>query len=65
VPDGRFKLPVGWLSDAAVLEGAARGRAGVYEKPALLLVTRGGATGAEIPAPAREVQEKIVETFGA
>jgi len=61
---GRFKLAAGWLIDAAGLKGATRGRAGVYERQALVLVNRGGATGGEILALAREVQDKVMEKFG-
>lgn len=64
LPGGRMKLAAAWLIDAAGLKGATRGRAGIYEKQALVLVNRGGATGAEILALAREVQDKVAEKFG-
>ena len=61
---GRFKLAAGWLVEACGLKGAARGAAGVYERQALVLVNRGGASGHEILALAREVQQTVAERFG-
>ena len=52
------------LIDACGLKGAVRGRAAVYEKHSLVVVNRGGATGADILALAREVQEAVRARFG-
>jgi UDP-N-acetylmuramate dehydrogenase len=61
---GRCKLAAGWLIEACGLKGATRGRAGVFERQALVLVNRGGATGREILDLAREVQARVAEKFG-
>lgn len=60
---GRYKLAAGWLIDACGLKGTVRGRAAVYDKQALVLINLGGATGAEILALAREVQETVLARF--
>ena len=61
---GRYKLAAGWLIEACGLKGAVRGRAGVSDKQALVLINRGGATGAEILGLAREVQDAVRNRFG-
>ena len=61
---GRYKLAAGWLIEACGLKGAVRGRAAVYDKQALVLINRGAATGAEILALAREVQDAVRQKFG-
>jgi len=64
LPGGRFKLAAGWLIEACGMKGVSRGRAAVYDRQALVLVNRGGASGREILDLAREVQERVADKFG-
>lgn len=62
--DGYIKVPAGWLIEKSGWKGKSLGNAAVYEKQALVLINRGGATGMEIKHLADTIIEDIKEIFG-
>lgn len=60
----RIKIPAGWMIDQCGWKGKALGPAAVHDKQALVLVNRGGATGADIVALSDAVRASVREKFG-
>ena len=64
LPDGRVKIPTGWMIDQCGWKGKALGPAAVHDKQALVLVNRGGAEGSDIIALSDAVRAAVREKFG-
>ncbi len=62
--DGSYKLAAGWLIDQCGWKGKSFGAAGVHDRQALVLVNRGGATGADVLGLAALINADIQRIFG-
>ena len=58
------KVPAGWLIEQAGFKGKRFGDAGIHKNQALVLVNYGNATGQDIVAVSKKIQETIFNTFG-
>ncbi|WP_133647615.1 UDP-N-acetylmuramate dehydrogenase [Paraburkholderia flava] len=63
-PDGSVKLAAGWMIDRCGWKGRSMGAAAVHDRQALVLVNRGGATGADVLALADVIRDDVQRRFG-
>lgn len=61
---GGIKVPAGWLIEKTGWKGRSLGPAAVYDKQALVLVNRGGATGADVKRLADTIIADVKQKFG-
>lgn len=64
IDDTHVKVPAGWLIEHTGWKGRSLGRAAVHDRQALVLVNKGGATGAEIMELAQRICDDIYEKYG-
>jgi UDP-N-acetylmuramate dehydrogenase len=63
IEESKYKVPAGWLIEQSGWKGKRKGRAGVHEKQALVLINAGEATGQEILSLAEDIKASVSDQF--
>ena len=64
IDETHVTVPAGWLIEHVGWKGRALGHAAVHDRQALVLVNKGGATGAEIMQLAHRISQDIYAQYG-
>jgi UDP-N-acetylmuramate dehydrogenase len=64
ISESEVKVPAGWLIEQAGFKGKRFGDAGIHKNQALVLVNYGNATGQEILAVSKDIQETVYTIYG-
>ena len=62
--EGKVKLAAGWLIDQAGWKGHTRGNHGVHDRQALVLVNKGGASGADLYKLSEDILQDVRQRYG-
>ncbi len=64
ISESEVKVPAGWLIEQAGFKGKRFGDAGIHKNQALVLVNYGNATGQELLALSKNIQETVFTIYG-
>lgn len=64
MPDGKHKIPTGWLIEQAGLKGALLHGMRVHEKNALVLINESAETYADLGAARQQIIQAVYDMFG-
>ena len=62
-PDGKVKIPAGWLIESLGWKGKRIGNTGSHSLQALVLVNYGGARGNEVHTLAKDIQKSVLDAY--
>ncbi|MCA9353179.1 UDP-N-acetylenolpyruvoylglucosamine reductase, partial [Patescibacteria group bacterium] len=63
-PNDQIKVSAAWLIEHLGYKGVQNGSVGTYDKHALVLVNRSGATGSEVWSFAKTIMDHVQSVFG-